>query len=107
MHLNFVGTSLVLRLLAATQLTDAFQLVVETEEAEVIQAASSKSLCVTSLAPSWPWTILVVGSCLNSRKIELREFPKPQKSLKMSKLKISSNDPKEMFTLIPENIGKR
>ena len=35
----------VLRLLAAAQLTDAFQLVAETEEAEVIQAASSKSLC--------------------------------------------------------------
>ena len=31
--------------LAATQLTDAFQLVAETKEAEVIQASSSKSLC--------------------------------------------------------------
>ena len=45
MHLNSAGTSSDLRLLAAVQLTDAFQLVVETEEAEVIQAASSKSLC--------------------------------------------------------------
>ena len=45
MHLNSAGTSSVLRLLAAAQLTDAFQLVVETKEAEVIQAASSKSLC--------------------------------------------------------------
>ena len=33
------------RLLAAAQLTDAFQLVAETEEAKVIQAAGSKSLC--------------------------------------------------------------
>ena len=45
MHLNSAGTSSVLQLLAATQQTDAFQLVAETEEAEVIQAASSKSLC--------------------------------------------------------------
>ena len=44
-HLNSAGTSSVLRLLAAAQLTDAFQLVAETEEAEVIQVASSKSLC--------------------------------------------------------------
>ena len=36
MHLNSAGTSSVLRLLAAAQLTDAFQLVDETEEAEVI-----------------------------------------------------------------------
>ena len=40
MHMNSVGTSSVLRLLAATHLTDAFQLVAETKEAEVIQAAS-------------------------------------------------------------------
>ena len=45
MHLNSAGTSSVLRLLAAAQLTDAFELVAKTEEAEVIQAASSKSLC--------------------------------------------------------------
>ena len=44
-HLNSAGTSSVLRLLAVAQLTDAFQLVAKTEEAEVIQAASSKSLC--------------------------------------------------------------
>ena len=44
-HLNSAGTSSVLRLLAAAQLTDAFQLVAKTEEAKVIQAASSKSLC--------------------------------------------------------------
>ena len=36
MHLNSAGTSSVLRLLAVAQLTDAFQLVAETEEAEVI-----------------------------------------------------------------------
>ena len=36
MHLNSAGTSSVLRLLAAAQLTDAFQLVAETEAAEVI-----------------------------------------------------------------------
>ena len=45
MHLNSAGTSLVLRLLATAQLTGAFRLVAETEEAEVIQAVSSKSLC--------------------------------------------------------------
>ena len=33
-HLNSAGSSSVLRLLAAAQLTDAFQLVAETEEAE-------------------------------------------------------------------------
>ena len=43
MHLNSAGTSSVLRLLAAAQLTDAFQLVAETEEAEVIQAASRRA----------------------------------------------------------------
>ena len=51
-HLNSAGTSSVLRLLAAAQLTDAFQLVAGTEEAEVIQAASSKSLC----QQYWPVT---------------------------------------------------
>ena len=45
MHLNSAGTSSVLRLLAAAQLTDALQLVAETEEAVVIRAARSKSLC--------------------------------------------------------------
>ena len=45
MHLNAPGTSAVLSLLVAAQLTDVFQLVAKTEEAEVIQAASSKSLC--------------------------------------------------------------
>ena len=44
-HLNSAGTSSVLQLLAAAQLADAFHLVAETEEAEVIQAASSKSWC--------------------------------------------------------------
>ena len=45
-------SSLVLWLLAAAQLTDAFQLVAETEEAEVIQGSSSKSLC----QQQWPVT---------------------------------------------------
>ena len=45
MHLNFVGTSLVLQLLAIAQLTDALQLVAETKETKVIQVASSKRLC--------------------------------------------------------------
>ena len=45
MHLNSVGTSSVLQLPVAAHLIDVFQLVAETKEAEVIQAASSKSLC--------------------------------------------------------------
>ena len=45
MHLNSVGTFSVIRLRVAAYLTGAFRLVAETEEAEVIQAASSKSLC--------------------------------------------------------------
>lgn len=45
MHLNYAGTSSVLRLLVAAQLIDVFQFVVETQEAKLIQTASSKSLC--------------------------------------------------------------
>ena len=46
MHLNAPGTSVVLPLLIAAQLIDVFQLEVETQEAELIQATSSKSLCL-------------------------------------------------------------
>ena len=45
MHLNSAGTSLVLQLPIAAHLIDLFQLEVETQEDELIQAASSKSLC--------------------------------------------------------------
>ena len=45
MHLNALGTSAVLWHLVAAQLIDVFQLEVDTQEAELIQAASSKSWC--------------------------------------------------------------
>ena len=45
MHLNYAGTSLVLQLPVAAHLIDVFQLEVETQEDELIHAASSKSLC--------------------------------------------------------------
>ena len=45
MHLNSAGTSSVLQLPIAAHLIDVFQLEVETQEDELIQAASSKSLC--------------------------------------------------------------
>ena len=40
MHLNAPGTSAVLPLLVAAQLIDVFQLVVETQETELIQTVS-------------------------------------------------------------------
>ena len=45
MHLNAPGTSVVLPLLVVAQLIDVFQLVVETEETELIQTMSLNSLC--------------------------------------------------------------
>ena len=45
MHLNAPGTSVALPLLIATQLIDVFQLVVETQETELIQIVSLNSLC--------------------------------------------------------------
>jgi hypothetical protein len=45
MHLNAPGTSTVLRLLVTSQLIDVFQLVVETQETELIQTVSLNSLC--------------------------------------------------------------
>ena len=45
MHLNAPGTSAVLPFLVAAQLIDDFQLVVETQETELIQAVSLNSLC--------------------------------------------------------------
>ena len=45
MHLNSAGTSSVLQLPVAAPLINVFQLEVETQEAELIQAASSKSWC--------------------------------------------------------------
>ena len=45
MHLNAPGTSAVLPLLVAAQLIDVFQLVVETQETELIQTLSLNSLC--------------------------------------------------------------
>ena len=45
MHLNARGTSTVLLLLVAAQLNDVFQLVVETQETELIQTVSLNSLC--------------------------------------------------------------
>ena len=45
MHLNAPGTSAVLPLLVAAQLIDVFQLVVETQETELIQTVSLNSLC--------------------------------------------------------------
>jgi hypothetical protein len=44
MHLNSLGTSSMLRLLGAAQLINVFRLLVETQEVELSQAASSKSL---------------------------------------------------------------
>ena len=45
MHLNAPGTSAVLPLLVAAHLIDVFQLVVETQETELIQTVSLNSLC--------------------------------------------------------------
>ena len=45
LHLNAPGTFAVLPLLVATQLIDVFQLVVETQETELIQTVSLNSLC--------------------------------------------------------------
>ena len=45
MHLNAPGTFTVLPLLVAAQLIDVFQLVVETQETELIQTVSLNSLC--------------------------------------------------------------
>ena len=45
MHLNSAGTSSVPQLPVAAHLIDVFQLEVETQEDELIQVASSKSLC--------------------------------------------------------------
>ena len=45
MHLNALGTFAVLPLLVAAQLIDVFQLVVETQEIELIQIVSLNSLC--------------------------------------------------------------
>ena len=45
MHVNAPGTSAILPLLVAAQLVDVFQLVVETQETELIQTVSLNSLC--------------------------------------------------------------
>ena len=45
MHLNAPGTSAVLPLLVTAQLIDVFQLVVETQETELIRTVSLNSLC--------------------------------------------------------------
>ena len=45
MHLNAPGTSAVLPLLIAAQLIDVFQLVVETQETELILTVSLSNLC--------------------------------------------------------------
>ena len=45
MHLNAPATSVVLLLLVAAQLIDVFQLVVETQQTELIQTVSLNSLC--------------------------------------------------------------
>ena len=45
MHLNAPGTSAVFLLLVIAQLIDVFQLVVETQETELIQIVSLNSLC--------------------------------------------------------------
>ena len=50
MHPNSTGTSSVLRVLATAQLTDAFQLVAETEEAEVLSGSKFEELVPAVLA---------------------------------------------------------
>ena len=45
MHMNSSGTSTILQLLVAAQLINVFQLVVETQETELIQTVSLNSLC--------------------------------------------------------------
>ena len=46
MHLNALGTSAVLPLLVTAQLIDVFQLVVETQETELIHIVSLNSFCM-------------------------------------------------------------